>query len=362
MTNKKVEFLNLNASRIGSFQRVNELLNFISLYDASFICIQEIDVFSAMRIFKGHFQIFTNYDLDRNSNIGIVTLVKYNIEVLDQLTSLDGRILGIKCKNVQLWNIYPLSGAENKKQRELFFRETLTNIMMNWKDHTKYIFQSGDHNCTYRKQDSLNNPVQHLQQGLISHLNIHGLKDGFTQVHGEQAIIYSRVTNRSSTRIDYIFSNSENCTSFEYKDAGLNFDHKAVISKYSIDINVKKQYIPKKNFYHSWVIPKFLEEDLCFKNDAKNIFDNVWDEYVGDDQNNISFFWEKAKIRTQNLAKTRDKQLKVEEEGRLNVLKIYYAGYLDILENGGNIKEDLKLVKKEIFEIKKIGLKNWLTK
>ena len=72
-----------------------------------------------------------------------------------------------------------ISGTENKQRREIFFREELVNLMMNWKDESKYIFQVGDHNCTHREEDSLNNQSQHKQMGLITEMNIMGLKDSF---------------------------------------------------------------------------------------------------------------------------------------------------------------------------------------
>ena len=38
--------------------------------------------------------------------------------------------------NIQIWNVNPQSGSGFKKDRETFFRETLCNLMMNWKDQT----------------------------------------------------------------------------------------------------------------------------------------------------------------------------------------------------------------------------------
>ena len=75
--------------------------------------------------------------------------------------------------------------------------------MMNWKDSTKYIFQTGDHNGTHRASDSLHNQGQHLQPALIKHMKINGLSDDFLNVHGD-IIMFSRITNVSSTIIDYI--------------------------------------------------------------------------------------------------------------------------------------------------------------
>ena len=86
---------------------------------------------------------------------------------------------------------------------KFFFREDLSDLMMNWKDHSKFIIQAGDHNCTHRLEDSLYNPGQHLQQGLVLHLKLNGLKDDFLVLNGPQVIEYSRVTNRSRTRIGH---------------------------------------------------------------------------------------------------------------------------------------------------------------
>ena len=154
----------------------------------------------------------------------------------DTIVGQNGRILGIKLQNCQIWNIYPPSGSEFRKAREIFFNDTLCNLLINWKDQTKYIFQVGDHNCIYRNEDTKNNPGQHLQPALVKYLKINGLNDDFTAVHGKATVAYSRVTAVSATRIDYIFSNSNLCQQFEYLDVylsdGKKFDHRAAIASY----------------------------------------------------------------------------------------------------------------------------------
>ena len=95
--------------------------------------------------------------------MGIVTLVKHGIQVNDIIVGLNGRILGVRIGDAQIWNIYPKSGSSFKKDREVFFREELSELFIQWKDTTKYIYQIGDHNCIHRKEDSLYNSQQHLQ-------------------------------------------------------------------------------------------------------------------------------------------------------------------------------------------------------
>ena len=132
------------------------------------------------------YQVFINLELECRDGIGIVTLVKKGLKVSDVIIGHNGRIIGLKVFNAQIWNVYPRSGSAFKKERELFFREILCNLFMNWKDSTKYIFQSGDHNCIHRELDSLNNSDQHMQPGLVKHLQIHGLGDDYLKVHGQE--------------------------------------------------------------------------------------------------------------------------------------------------------------------------------
>ncbi len=163
-------FININTSRISSENRIITLLQFLTIFQPGVVCIQEIDVVAGMKIFKKDYQVYCNYDHNGNNHIGIMTLIKKGVNIVESIIGYNGRILGLKFKDVQIWNVYPPSGTENKNKRETFFREELCNLMMNWKDHSKYVFQMGDHNCTHRMEDSLNNGGQHLQPGLITHL------------------------------------------------------------------------------------------------------------------------------------------------------------------------------------------------
>ena len=268
----------------------------------------------------------------------------------------NGRILGLKLRETQIWNVYPPSGSGFKTNREKFFREDLCDLMMNWKDHSKYIFQAGDHNCTHRMEDSVNNPGQHLQPGLVAHLKINGLKDDFLEVHGIGAIEYSRVTNWSATRIDYIFSNSNACKSFEYRDAQMNFDHKIAVGEYELDLMSKNEKIPNERFFRSWVIPKHLENDDWFEKEAKSIFDQVFDQVRLEEELggvDYSKYWVMVKKSIQKLAKKRDKDLKMKEEERVKILQIFYLVTMYKIEEGKDCMKELESIKKELDEIYK---------
>ena len=358
MSSDNFKILSLNASRIQNLDRIRDLLAYILILNPKVCYIQEISISGAIRIFSSHFQVYVNME-DRayaTDGVGIVTIIKHDIKVLDSIIGAEGRILGIKILNVQLWHVYPISGSGFKKDREIFFRETLNNYMMVWKDSTKYILQGGDHNCTHRLVDSLNNQASKFQDGLVKHLSVHGLRDDFLSVHGENEVVYSRITPRSKTRIDYIFSNfSDKCVEFQYLDTQLNFDHKASFAKYDISFNQQKEFFPKNRFFKSWVLPKNLEHDKEFLERVGYIFEDTEEEIMQLEFDNIdfSYFWARSKIAIKNIAKERQALIKSQVDERLNVLNFFYHGALVKIREGIDAFEELKEVKTELNSIYK---------
>ena len=348
-------FLNINSSRISSENRIISLLQFLMIFQPGVVCIQEIDVVVGMKIFKKDYQVYCNYDHTGNNHIGIMTIIKKGVNVLESLIGYNGRILGIKFKDIQIWNVYPPSGTENKNKRETFFREELCNLMMNWKDHSKYVFQMGDHNCTHRMEDSVNNASQHLQPGLVAHLKINGLKDDFLEVNGKQVIAYSRITNKSKTRIDYIFSNSNLCRKSQYIDTGLKFDHFAIVGEYDIDLMTEKEVIPKIRFFTSWVIPKHLQNDDIFLKDAKKIYDKIYEDVLEDEDENeevdYTWYWAASKNIIQKMARERDKEIRMKERERVNYLQIFYLANIYKMGKGEDCRTELEEIKKELNDI-----------
>ena len=277
MASCNFKILSLNTRRIERIDKLTNIKHFCELYSPQIICFQEINIVTALRIFSAQYQVFVNYS---NDFIGTVTVVKKGIKVLDFILCETGRIIGIKLSNVQVWNIYAASGSHNKKAREIFFRETLPNLMTVWQGFNQHVYQLGYHNCTHRIEDSENIERQksHVQAGLIAQLELFSLKDELLRKKGKHVKgIYSRVTNVSKTRIDFIFSNSEKCIDFKYIDTDLlNLDHKAIFAEYDINIGYEQSArIPKERYFSGWVISKKLENDNIFLNEVRDIFDEL---------------------------------------------------------------------------------------
>ena len=359
MTFAPLRILSLNTRRIERFDKLTNIKNFCELYSPQIICFQEINIVTALKLFSANYQVFVNYS-NNGSFIGIVTVVKKGIKVRDFMLCETGRIIGLKLSNVQVWNIYAASGSHNKKARETFFRETLPNLMTVWKGLTQHVLQIGDHNCTHRTADSENVATQknHVQAGLIAQIELFGLKDELLRKNGNNIKgIYSRVTNVSKTRIDYIFSNSEMCTDFKYIDTDfLNLDHKAVLADYDINIGYEQSVrIPEEKYFSGWVISKKLENDNRFLNEVRDIFDDIL-KYARDlEDKNIqtdwTYIWLVGKFQLIDIAKKREFQIYKDENNRKKTLQIFLNVVLNKIAKGQDRWEEYNKIKRDLFKL-----------
>ena len=316
------------------------------------VCIQEINIRSAFLYFQDYFQVIVNKDDNQNEDIGIITLVsrKYNIE--QNIIAANGRIIGTKLRQCQIWNVYPISGANHKQTREKFFREELIHYMMNWKDSTRFIVQAGDHNCTFRDMDSLNNPGQHKQAGFIAEMKIMGLKDAFIQVYGENKVEYSRITRNSGTRIDLILSNMKECESFEYIDMKMGFDHKMARATFDINIEEEREMIPSQMRFNSIAISKDMETNKTFLEITQEKIEEIYQRYLvhcnEDSEVDVSLYWKEIKTTIKEVANAVCKYTKKEEEKKLKSLEVKYM--MGLMEE--DTREDkIQEIKKQLNEV-----------
>ena len=165
-----------------------------------------------------------------------------------------------------------------------------------------------------------------MQDGLIKHLQIFGLKDEYIRLHGnDRPVSFSRITRSSKTRIDIIASNSEKCVEFYYEDIGPGFDHKMAVAKYEIDLIVEKEYIPRHLFVSGWAFPKELQYDEEYLNESRIICDimenNILrDQTVEGEEIDFTKYWSRLKKKLTWAAKQRERQIKQLEDSRKNYL------------------------------------------
>mgnify|MGYP001467650847 FL=1 len=240
-----LKVFNFNASRISSLRRMRSVQSIFESFDSDIISIQEIDINGAITIFSSKYHVFVNPGENSSDGIGIVTLVRKRFIVEDFVVGGQGRILGVRLGDLQIWNVYPKSGTNNKSIREKFLRETLLDHLSLWSGRTRFTLIGGDFNCTNRLIDSLNHQQVHYSPGLVYLMSELNLKDDFVSLHNNR-VEFSRVSGGSSTRIDFIISNAaDTCQVFEYKVLG-GFDHKAVYAEYSISLGTARAEVPRE--------------------------------------------------------------------------------------------------------------------
>ena len=310
----QLKIMSANVHRIKSKIRMVELLEMVRKFDPTVVYFQEIGIHMVLEVFNPFYQVHVNLDEEcmGPDRIGIATIIKRGFDIKDVILGDEGRTIGIKIKDFQFWNVYPKSGTGEKKWRENYFREDLPNMMTNWRGHTKYTSQGGDFNCTHRLMDSENNQSQHLQPGLQKHIKVFGLQDDYVRLNGE-ALNFSRITNRSKTRIDLLLSDMTDCVHFEYWDPGLpSYDHKFAISEYNIQMDIVKEHIPKERRFYKWAFPRELEADEDFIIRAEDVFKIINAEMEDEDSvdSDITEKWNYIKATIVDIAKERSRELR----------------------------------------------------
>ena len=88
--------LNINASRVGKREKLNDLLAIIN--SPGIVCIQEINIRSAFLYFQDYFQVIVNKDDNQNEDIGIITLVSRKYDIEQNIIAGNGRIIETKLR------------------------------------------------------------------------------------------------------------------------------------------------------------------------------------------------------------------------------------------------------------------------
>ena len=339
-----IKFLNFNAYRAVEVQKIKRFLDVIKTFKSSIITIQEINVISALKVFQNDFRVIINVEQNSRDFIGICTLVKKDLKVKDILIGGNGRIIGVLFDSLKVFNLYPKSGTQNRNLREIFFRQELPHLLKFWDNFKGDLMFCGDFNCIHRKQDSVHNPDAHLQPGLTKFIKTYGLSDDFISVHGELTDVFSRVTPRSKTRIDFILSDTNKCLSFEYVSYPF-LDHKLISAEYSIQLSSRSNYIPKDRFFPGWVIGRELEHDEVFVDVMYQVLEQLdYEVGLSPDAFSPAFIWFKFKETLTLWAKRRFRFLKKVKNHEYQMMLQYYNMAMEDLSRGMNCQEEIKTI------------------
>ena len=163
--------------------------------------------------------------------------------------------------------------------------------------------------------------------------------------------IYSRVTNVSKTRIDFILSNTNLCTQFEYLDTDyLGLDHKAALATYNIKLGKEnKEKIPKHSYFSGWVISKQLEFDDVFLKCTKEIFDDLMED--AENVKDWTYLWIVGKYQMIAMAKERERCIRKERLERKRTLQVFLRTLLRSIANGNDRWKEFNDTKDALIKI-----------
>ena len=144
--------------------------------------------------------------------------------------------------------------------------------------------------------------------------------------------MFSRKTDVSSTRIDYVFSNTKSCVYFQYLPVQ-GLDLSIALAKYEISLEFEREKIPRERYFDGWVISSYLEKDEEFLEQAKYIIDTVYIESEKELQY-PSFYWLKVKTSLIELAKSREKEVSRAKSEKMKILRGFYSSIFKDIQRG----------------------------
>ena len=81
MNESSLNIFNFNASRCSNINKIKSFLGFFGDNDPLCICIQEINVSGALKVFSQKYQVFINIERGAKDGVGIVTLIKKGFKI-----------------------------------------------------------------------------------------------------------------------------------------------------------------------------------------------------------------------------------------------------------------------------------------
>lgn len=254
--------------------KLSLLFDVLRKYDVDVCFLQEVNI--------EHIQCNPNYNFMTNvgpSERGTGIIYRNTLNISDVLCSQDGRVISATINKYRFINVYAPSGAQNYKERNIFFQDHLVNHF-NFKLPVVLL---GDFNCIIRKQDSKNNAnICHSLKNLVQNLK---LKDIWLYKNNG-AVGFTYVRENCQSRIDRMYITDEHVElAHSIKNLPVPFsDHNAVLCLLKADkINVpshgwgfwKLKYSVLENNENN---KKFMEIIKTKKNCAKykNNFVQWW--------------------------------------------------------------------------------------
>lgn len=269
--------LTLNINSIKSPLKVDILLKTLHQNDVDIALLQEVALPDLS---------LPGYNIINNTTdaLGTAIAIKEDIPYSNEIRTSDSRGIAVTIGHTKIINVYAPSGSQCKKEREIFFSQTIAPL---FDQPAENLIIGGDFNSVLKPEDSLNSfNYCHSLKLMTNGLN---MTDSWTELKpNDKGYTYFR-TN-SASRIDRIYVSEGIKTQLRYVQLIITeiSDHNGLICKIRIGERYttvrKKQWYVNKNFLNSEHIDiDLLKIKYKFWQRHKNKFDNIihwWTKYL----------------------------------------------------------------------------------
>ena len=181
------------------------LTDFLQFHSPDIVALQEVNIGTAeLEIFvtRVGYRAFANVDLTEANSRGTAFLWKSDLDVHELTIVQENRLMYLKVGNTSFVNVYAPSGRAKRRERQVFFGETLERLVRSFEHSLPVIM--GDFNCVLSNIDAANNPEQKkcpaLHQLIRLYVYTDVFRDKFPAMPG-----YTFLRNNTASRLDRFY-------------------------------------------------------------------------------------------------------------------------------------------------------------
>ena len=317
----KIMYMNSYGQTKFTVQKQLQIEDIVKKLRCDIIHIQESDLDD--QTFDSCSFIKNNYNLLRNNSLsgyGTATLVHNDFNVVNECYDVNGRIIIFDIENTTFCNVYLEAGtdASSRSARESYCGEVLPSLLVN---RCSSGCIGGDWNNIIDKRDATNNASSKMSPNLARLVKTFHWNDSHRTV-SPNSTAFSHYYKDGATRIDREYSWG-NITTIKSEYVPLAFsDHLGLLTEVNVPFSVKRQnykYGPK-----TFKIRNNIASDLLFK---QSVADEMikWKEVKNFGLDTLTWWELIVKPGLKRVAMERDKEIKSERRGALNLLYIRQA-------------------------------------
>jgi Reverse transcriptase (RNA-dependent DNA polymerase)/Endonuclease/Exonuclease/phosphatase family len=335
---RKIATLNINS--ISCDVKKSLLKDFIVNNDLDIIFLQEVS-FQNFSFIQSHRTVLNISDRGR----GTAILLRNGLDFDQVQMSECGRIVSLVVDGINLICIYAKSGANFKRERNLFFMNEITTHF--YKRSVRETIVGGDFNCILNSADS-NSASTNFCHGLSQMINIMSLRDSVSNRQTERRFTFFR--GSSASRLDRFYTSNGIFGNI----LGTKTTPTAFSDHYCFEIKIKidRTQIPARYGFGYWKInPALLKNQEIineYSHKLRNIKQfrtyeqNFYEWWSGSFKNNTKYFFKNKAIHFNRAIS--------EQKGT------FYRALLQLGEqqiSGIDVQAEINFVKSKLMEIER---------